>query len=70
MPSNTNAIQKPKKWKDVLEEEAILRRKVEMITIRNTVEMIKVVAETSSDFKDFTKKLQIAIDKLEADINK
>ena len=70
MPSNTNTIQKPKKWKDVLEEEAILRRKIEMITIRNTVEMIKVVAETSSDFQDFTKKLQIAIDKLEADINK
>ena len=64
--NNTNNI----KWKDVLEEESSLRRKLEMITIRNTIEMVKVVADTSTDFKDFANKLQIAIDKLEREINK
>ena len=68
--SNSNNMTTPKKWKDVFEEENQLKRKIEMITIRNTIEMIKVVADTSADFKDFASKLQIAIDKLQADIDK
>lgn len=71
MPNNnSNNMTTPKKWKDVFEEENKLRRKIEMITIRNTIEMIKVVADTSTDFKDFTSKLQIAIDRLQKDIDK
>lgn len=58
-----------KKWNDILEEENKLSKKMELITMRNTLEGLLDIAHCSDTYEDFVNNLQLLYDKVDELIN-
>lgn len=57
------------KWDTVFKEEDKLKRKTELITIYNVVDVIFRIAGTARDFNDFVGSLSVLLKKIEEEIN-
>lgn len=66
MPNKNNETT----WKDVFTEEDALKRKIELITLRNLTDAIIICAEKADSFEKFAANLKLFRDKIEEEIKK
>lgn len=66
MPNQNNETT----WKDVFTEEDALKRKIELITLRNLTDAIIICAEKADSFEKFTANLKLFRNKMEEEIKK
>ena len=56
----------PKPWKDLHKERAELERKETLASVRQILQLVKVCAENSTSFEEFSELLKDCIAKVEA----
>lgn len=66
MPNKNNETT----WKDVFVEEDALKRKIELITLRNLTDAIIICAEKADSFEKFAANLKLFRNKMEEEIKK
>lgn len=66
MPNQNNETT----WKDVFAEEDALKRKVELITLRNITDALILCAEKADSFEKFAANLKLFREKMEEEIKK
>ena len=66
MPNQNNE----QTWKDIFTQEDTLKRKIELITLRNIADALIVCAEHADSFEKFTANLKLFRDKMEEEIKK
>lgn len=66
MPNKNNE----KTWKDIFAEEDGLKRKIELITLRNITDALILCAEKADSFEKFAANLKLFRDKMEEEIKK
>lgn len=57
-------------WKDIFTEENALKRKVELITLRNITDALILCAEHADSFEKFAANLKLFREKMEEEIKK
>lgn len=66
MPNQNNETT----WKDVFNKENDLKRKTELITLRNITDALIICAEKADSFEKFAANLKLFRDKMEEEIKK